>query len=96
MKRIFKYQLLVTHDQTIKLPKGARVLSVGAQGNKVFLWALVDDKEEIESVPFTILGTGEVADVEHCTFLGTVMLYDGELVLHVFVPTLYIKKEDKS
>ncbi len=91
--KIFKYPLEITDDQTIKLPHGARILSVMNQHDNIVLYALVNDKEKkIESVSTRIVGTGHDIDFfipaagfgGGYKFLGTVSLYDGKLMFHVF------------
>lgn len=85
-KRIFKYQLAETDTQTLDLPKGAQILSVHAQRNEVCVWAEVDEfYQETEQYAFQIYGTGhKVNHDDSYSFLGTVLLMDERLVLHVF------------
>jgi len=48
-KSIWKYQLEVTDNQIVKMPKDAEILSVQTQNEEVCLWALVipnNDKED--------------------------------------------------
>lgn len=87
MQRIFKYPVLSTDIQTLNLPLGARILSVQAQKDNVFLWALVDDAEtRLSSHTIHVVGTGNPPPfgIHKMTHLGTVQLYEGALVFHVF------------
>jgi len=88
--KIYKYVLDNVKGQTIKLPQGSQVLSVMNQYDKIVLYALVpDNKKYTENVSIKIVGTGHDIDFNidpTCgyKFLGTVSLYDGELMFHVF------------
>ena len=42
MKRIYKYQLIVTDRQDVQLPEGAEILTIQTQVDTPCLWALVD------------------------------------------------------
>ena len=55
MKRIFKYPI-----DTIKLPKGSKILHGSIQVNKFFIWAEVEDTE-LKKVNFygSVIGTGQ-------------------------------------
>lgn len=86
MKKIYKYTLQIEYKQTLKLPEGSKILSVAEQNNSIVLYALVNTAtENVEHVSILIHGTGHPADdVEDYTFLGTVKLYGGDLMFHVF------------
>ena len=66
----------------IKLPVGARILTVHEQNDEVVIWALVDPKAPLETRRFNIHPTGysEVSGLE--TYIGTVHI--GSFVWHVF------------
>lgn len=87
MRKIFKYFLRVTDEQTLDLPRGAEILSVEEQKNKVVLYALIDPAE-CRLYPHTIYvhGTGHSIHAENLKFIGTVKLYNGDLMFHVFTP----------
>ena len=82
MLTIYKYPLTLK----VPLPKGAIVLSVTEQGEKMFVYSLVDPEvKEVEMVNFRVFGTGhEIEDIEDYKFLGTVKLAGGALMFHVF------------
>jgi hypothetical protein len=92
MKKVFKYTLPIDDEVRISMPAFAEVLSVGYQGNSngegfptLSLWALTDPF--IPSLPrtFRIVGTGHpIEEPEKWKFIGTVFLYGGTLVFHVF------------
>jgi len=99
MKRIYKYQLEVTDQQIIKMPKGAELLSAQFQGKDLCVWALVNLRGspdyEMREYEFRIFGTGHEIDVEiedpgedfndeRFKFLATVQQFGGDLVWHIF------------
>ena len=90
MKTIWKYPLPISGQVTVKMPKGAEVLSAKSQhGRDVTLWALVDDSAEEEMRLFVIVGTGHPilpveGDYRKLKFLATVIVEDGTFVFHVF------------
>lgn len=86
MQTIYKYGLTTTDRQNVVMPIGARILSVENQREGICVWALVDPKIDTELVEFIIHGTGhDAADVgDGSGFIGTVQLYGGELIFHVF------------
>jgi hypothetical protein len=86
-RQIWKFDLR-PHSIYIDIPKGARVLSTGAQGFEVVIWVLVDP--EAMKVPRMVFAhpTGpdlpKILDERPGTeFIGTVQMDDG-LVFHVF------------
>lgn len=89
MKAVYKYvlsQYPVEDGNYIKvrMPYGAKFLTVQEQRNELCVWALVDPNEPEVTRIFEVIGTGwvfENADVTE--YLGTVQ--KGPLVWHVFV-----------
>ena len=83
MKSIWKFQLFPAQP-VVYLPRGARVLSAGAQEDNIFVWAAVNP--EAEKVPriIRVYLTGSVIaeNLQDLTFVGTVFV--GYLVFHVF------------
>lgn len=85
MKTIFKYSIPITDDPLVDLPKGAKFLSIGAQGELLFLWAEVDDdKRERVPMQLHIRGTGHEMKGNEGAFITTVIMYGGALVWHIF------------
>lgn len=86
MKRVYKYPLDIQDEVTVMMPKGARVLSVQVQNGRPCLWAAVDPNEmTLEERFFRIAGTGHtIQDDVVDGFIGTIQMYDGRLVFHVF------------
>lgn len=85
---VWKYELKTTDQQIISMPQGARPLHVGEQRGQICLWALVDPDPSLsmEERRIAIVGTGHVApEFATAPYLGTVSMYGGSLVFHVFV-----------
>ena len=84
MSVIYKYNLTYPGNCNLVLPKGSYFLSVQEQKNAVCIWAVVDPKEYImETRKLHIFQTGDPIIPYH-DFIGTVQLFDGAYVLHVF------------
>ena len=87
MKRIYKYKLNYDQSQKVILPPDAKILAVGAQGDDIFIWAMVDPMDIPTSTRcIEIYGTGhDIPDTDLYVrnYLGTVHMRNG-LVWHVF------------
>ena len=82
-KKVFKYLIqITTHETTIEMPIGAKIISVGCQNDELFLWAHVDTEKATEKRKIAVYGTGHEVTHEG-VFIGTVLMFDGSLVLHV-------------
>jgi hypothetical protein len=87
MKSIHKYTLQPKGIQLIELPKGAKVLSCAVQQENVVIWALVDLEETgAENIEVTAFPTGQIIDPDRDmgVFLGTVLLNETRIVLHIY------------
>lgn len=84
MPRIFKYSLLAEPGpQQVSMPEDPLILSVGAQGEQLVLWAIVDDARPSRPYLVDVYWTGDgIGDPEARDFIGTVQV--GALVYHVF------------
>lgn len=85
MNSVYKYPLDAVLEQTISLPIGAKILSIGLDPKgDVVMWAIVDLDVESEDRIFHVIGTGWPisGDVGCLDFLGTFLVED--LVFHVF------------
>lgn len=82
--KVWKFEFPVADTVEIKMPKGARILSVGTQRERhICLWALVDTSAPDVARTLYVRGTGhEVVPKIAQHYLGTVM--DGQFVWHVF------------
>jgi hypothetical protein len=83
---IWKFPLEVTESQLVRLPVGAKVLSVQTQLESPCLWALVNPEVEKESRIFYTFGTGHEVRIlgGRLEFVDTYQLAEGALVFHVF------------
>lgn len=84
MRTIWKFRLAITDQQTVKMPKGAQILSAQVQHESVCLWALADSGAEPEERQIEIHGTGNPIGHQRLSFIGTVQTAGGSLVWHVF------------
>lgn len=84
--KIYKYQLQVTDEQLLEIPKYSKFLSLQVQYGKPCVWFLVDEtSKEDEWIKFITIGTGQQAyGISYYTFLGTYQLLEGNLVYHVW------------
>jgi hypothetical protein len=83
--KIYRYELELIGDPSVPMPKGAQVLSVSTERDRLECWALVDPMvAEIELREFRVVGTGNPAPEDLGRFIGTVLVYGGHLVFHVF------------
>lgn len=84
-KVIWKYNVDLTNEVTIKMPIGAEILAVQNQHDIPRIWVLVDPDAEQEVRTFYIHGTDhEVTDVENKKFIGTFQYHGGDLAFHLF------------
>jgi len=86
-KVIWKYQLIVTDRQEIKMPAGAEILTVQTQDGRPCLWALVAPNKTETTRIIETFGTGHEVNYFDTTvreYIGTYQLEGGQLVFHVF------------
>ena len=81
-KVIWKFELSLTNEQDILMPKGAVLLSVKTQAGAPMLWAIVDPAEKLETRRFCIVGTGHNFDDVSMVYVGTVQ--QPPFVWHLF------------
>lgn len=87
MQKIYKYEVYTqpTVQQTINIPFGAEVLSVGMQQGVIQLWVWVNILAPEKARNFVIFGTGHtIPDTLNLRFIGTVQLDEGSFIYHVF------------
>ncbi len=86
MRAIWKFPLDITETQDVRMPRGAKILSVQMQRGKLVLWAVVDPDKAIQERTFHVFGTGhdfpDWLSVEQ--HVGTVQDMNGALIWHVF------------
>ncbi len=93
IKRIIQHPIDVKDKQVVLLPKGAKILAVQPQLDKLFLWVLADPKG-VNDTPVTIRIFGIYSDIhnsEALQYIGIFSMYDSFLVFHAFLE----KRNDK-
>ena len=92
MRSIYKYDIVEAKDGIIEGPI-TKLLHVGVQHNSIKVWAEVDTNAPTRKFQILPLGTGWNLDTgradKQCvldthTYMGTVMLANGNLVFHVY------------
>lgn len=83
---IYKFTLRSSFEpQSLRIHDEAQFLSVGNQREQLRTWWLVDTEEAaLVTKTLVIRPTGQPIVGDIGTFLGTVLLFDGNTVLHVF------------
>jgi len=86
MKRIYKYTLGNITNQAIHINGLLKILSIKEQNNNIVLYALIEDEDEtINVISINMYGTGHpIINAGDVDFLGTVKLFNGSLMFHVF------------
>lgn len=79
---IYKVALELTGVQKIVVRRGAKILSVQVQDNRICLWALINKNELLDILTIEIHGTGRPINHDPGIHLGTVQM--GDMVWHVF------------
>ena len=84
-KSIWKFQLEVLDMQEVQMPKGAKILTAQAQGDIPCLWAEVDAEEKVMEIrTIEIIGTGHTVEDANRQYIGTVQLYLGAFIWHIY------------
>lgn len=83
---IWKYQIPLVDEFTLRMPKGACILTVQAQNNHGCLWAMLNPEAEPEERRFCVVGTGDPMP-PGVQYVGTYQQEEGMFVWHVFEVT---------
>lgn len=84
MKKVLKFPLKITDDQTVVMPEGSQILTVQTQHDTVTIWALCPETLKKQPRRIEIFGTGHPIPNGNRTYLGTAITQGGSLVWHVF------------
>ena len=86
MKTIWKFNVTqaLIEPITLELPGGYEILSLQVQNGHICFWALVDPEAPKLESRFAIYGTGHDVPAEPGEFIGTVQMFGGNLIWHVF------------
>lgn len=74
MKTIYKYEIYGFNSQIINMPIDSKVLHVGAQNERIFIWVEIEDSKKCEARVFSAFGTGQELLGEDNVFIGTVLI----------------------
>ncbi len=96
MYRVYKYEITSENveNEYITLPYGAELLSVMNQHESIVLYCLVNPEEtRIENRSLILYGTGidipsatyEMIKLYNFKFMGTVSMFDGSLIWHIWM-----------
>ena len=83
-KVIWKYPLKIAAAQTVMMPAGAVLLSVGLQNQSPQLWAEVDPVQPPTPRPVLMAGTGHALPGSRMRLLGRLDVNEGEFIFHVY------------
>ena len=86
--RVWKYEIAITAEQTVMLPRGAKILACQWQGNGIALWAEVEEALPKEGRGIAVYGTGNPIPHLPGVYVATVQVpvthKGGGLVFHVY------------
>lgn len=74
----------ITDFQHITLPEDRQFLFAGVQKDTLCLWYLVNLATPTTTIKITIYGTGQEITERLGKYLGSCIMYHGDLVLHIF------------
>jgi hypothetical protein len=81
---VFKYPVRIEEGQNIKMPTGAKLLSLGAQAGDLFMWALVNPEASKVMRRVSVVGTGWLTpELSDMTYISTYQTH-GLSVWHLF------------
>lgn len=82
---IYKYELK-SMEETLHLPINAEVLCVGEQEERLYIWIMQSAalKTDREYRKFKVIPTGQQIELTKEPYIGTVIMYRGRLVWHIF------------
>jgi hypothetical protein len=81
MRQVWKYEV-PTDESAIEMPLCAEILSAQFQGDKVYVWALVDIDKALTKRKIFVRGSGRDISSENLLFIQTI--FYGARVFHVF------------
>jgi hypothetical protein len=78
------------------LPIGSEILCFKLQYDWPTIWVICDEEKEKEERHFQLIGTGHAISTttRKENYIGTVLMYSGELVLHAFETSVLQKQKD--
>lgn len=86
MRTIWKYVVEPENEQIIGMPCGAQPLHAAMQHGEICLWMFVRHNNPLVPRVVQVRGTGRNEDgVDPKDHVGSVLMRDGYLVLHIFL-----------
>jgi len=82
--KIYKYEIERKDTQVINMTAGAKILSFQVQNGLPVIWALTEEDGPTVKRRFNLYGTGHTLSDIKQEYIGTVQMFDGDLVLHLF------------
>jgi len=79
---IYKYELAVTDEQEVLMPKAAEILCAQEQNGRLCVWAQVFPEQEMRPRKFYVHGTG-IHGLIHGRYIDSVQM-SGNFVWHVY------------
>lgn len=83
---VYKYEIPISDTIVeVELPEHHEYCDIQAQGDRIFIWCMVDINAPLITKRFKVFGTGHPIDnAEDYYFIKTVQLNMSPLVFHVF------------
>ena len=82
---IVEYTLTVNPKQNVSVPKGYEYVTSKVQGGKPRLWLSIDPSEKnTVELELEMIATGVIMEKDIKDYLNTLLLRNGDLVLHLF------------
>ena len=82
---IWKYEIPIADEFTLKLPHEAKIIHIDIQRGRPQMWVLVDPTEELTEYQFIVLRTGQpIPTDKYPSYKGTFQSPIGDEVFHVF------------
>jgi hypothetical protein len=88
---VYKYPVVTTPAlptfglPVVRIPQGAQILDAQLQGQRLFLWALIDPGAELVGRQVHVVGTGWEIPPQYGELLYVSTFQDAGFVWHVFL-----------
>ena len=86
MLKVYKYEIPIQDEFSLTMDKNAKILKVENQGDKPYMWALVDPDKEMITRKFLFVGTGQ--RIDYCQpqlkHISTFQSQEGSYIFHIF------------
>ena len=82
---VWKFPVEAFDIAEVRMPQGAKILTAQVQNGGLQVWAQCDPEAPLVTRYIGVAGTGHPRDdLNDATYIGTVQLFTGQLVFHVF------------